>query len=145
MIVKEYSLAQVEHFKKKADHNKRESLWCFRIIMFSTLCAPILVSLGEGILLGKILPSILSAIAAFCTAWLQLRKPQELWSLYRNTQRQIEVQLAYFDFHIEEYKGLEKENADEKLALKVSQLVLEANNQWKKNVPSSFDLKGEEH
>lgn len=33
MSAREYSTEQAEHFKNKADHNKKESLWCFRIIM----------------------------------------------------------------------------------------------------------------
>lgn len=138
---REYSTEQVEHFKKKANHNKRESLWYFRITMISTLSAPLLVGLGEGVFLAKVLPSILSAIAAFCSAWLQLRKPNELWSIYLNAQRQIEVQITHFDFNVAEYRELEAEKCNELLALNVSQLVLNTNSQWVKNVPSPSNLK----
>ncbi|KDM93141.1 DUF4231 domain-containing protein [Photobacterium galatheae] len=141
MSAREYSTEQAEHFKKKADHNKIESLWCFRIIMLSTLSAPLLVSLNEGIFYAKVLPSIFSAVAAFCTAWLQLRKPQELWSIYRNAQRQIEMQITHFDFNVAEYTGLDENKANEQLALNVSNLVLETNNRWTKNVPNPSNLK----
>ncbi len=109
--------------------------------MISTLSAPLLVSLGEGVFLAKVLPSILSAVAAFCTAWLQLRKPNELWSTYRNAQRQIEVQITHFDFNVAEYRELGAEKCNELLALNVSQLVLDTNNQWLKNVPKPSNLK----
>lgn len=141
MAAKKYCLEQAEHFKIKANHNKSESLWCFKIIMFSTLSAPLLVSFGEGVLFAKLLPSILSAVAAFCTAWLQLRKPQELWSNYRNIQRQIEIQLTQCDFRVAEYQGLDENKANETLILNVSQLILQANSQWLKNVPDSLSLK----
>ncbi|ENI4130592.1 DUF4231 domain-containing protein [Vibrio fluvialis] len=141
MSAREYGTEQAEHFKKKADHNKKESLWCFRIIMFGTLSAPLLVGLGEGILYAKVLPSILSAVAAFCTAWLQLRKPQDLWSIYRNAQRQIEVQITHFDFNVAEYTGLDEGKASELLALTVSNLVLETNSRWTKHVPNPSNLK----
>ncbi|CAH7073569.1 conserved hypothetical protein [Vibrio chagasii] len=143
MSAREYSSEQVEHFKKKADHNKQESLWCFRIIMLGTLSAPLLVGLGEGVFYAKVLPSILSAIAAFCTAWLQLRKPQELWSIYRNAQRQIEVQITHFDFNVADYTGLDESKASELLALTVSNLVLETNSRWTKHVPNPSSLKAE--
>lgn len=109
--------------------------------MISTLSAPLLVGLGEGVFLAKVLPSILSAIAAFCSAWLQLRKPNELWSIYLNAQRQIEVQITHFDFNVAEYRELEAEKCNELLALNVSQLVLNTNSQWVKNVPSPSNLK----
>ncbi|MBE4576509.1 hypothetical protein BOO30_03150 [Vibrio navarrensis] len=141
MSAREYSTEQAEHFKNKADHNKKESLWCFRIIMLGTLSAPLLVGLGEGVLYAKVLPSILSVVAAFCTAWLQLRKPQELWSIYRNAQRQIEAQITHFDFSVAEYTGLDESKASELLALHVSNLVLETNSRWIKHVPNPSSLK----
>lgn len=141
MSAREYSTEQAEHFKNKADHNKKESLWCFRIIMLGTLSAPLLVGLGEGVLYAKVLPSILSAVAAFCTAWLQLRKPQELWSVYRNAQRQIEVQVTHFDFKVAEYTDLGENKASELLALNVSNLVLETNSRWTQHVPNPSNLK----
>lgn len=109
--------------------------------MLGTLSAPLLVGLGEGVLYAKVLPSILSAVAAFCTAWLQLRKPQELWSVYRNAQRQIEVQVTHFDFKVAEYTDLGENKASELLALNVSNLVLETNSRWTQHVPNPSNLK----
>lgn len=67
--------------EKKANHNKCETLWSFRIIMVSTLLIPIFIAFGSDQLYGKMFPMILSLIAALFTSWIQLRKPQSLWGL----------------------------------------------------------------
>ncbi|WP_434998497.1 DUF4231 domain-containing protein [Pectobacterium brasiliense] len=140
MNVQDYSSQQKNHFEKKATHNKNESLWCFRIIMASSLIAPILVGLGDGLWLGKIIPSFLSAIAAFCTAWIQLRKPQELWSIYRNAQRKIETQITHLNFKIGDYEGLPINNAEALLVFKISKIAEETNERWMKNIPDYNSL-----
>lgn len=135
MSVADYSAEQVRHFEQKAKHNKRESLWCFRLIMLSTLTAPLLVSLGEGLWFGKVVPSILSALAAFCTAWIQLRKPQELWSIYRGAQRQIELQITHYEFSIGEFKNCDENEKDKLLAYNVSKITLDTHELWRNRVP----------
>ena len=69
---------------------------------------PLFVGFGEGVWFGKVIPSVLSALAAFCTAWIQLRKPHELWAIYRNAQRQIEIQITHFEFSIGEFEEKEE-------------------------------------
>lgn len=140
---RKYSLEQLAHFKLKASHNKFESLWCFRLIMLCTLSAPLFVSLADNFWVSKVTPAILSAIAAFFTAWLQLRKPQELWSLYRGAERAIEVQITNYDFSTGLYKNIGSEEADKLLVENVSQLKLETHESWKSNVPSHNNLKFE--
>ena len=132
---REYATKQSLHFEKKAKHNKRESLWCFRLTMLSTLVAPILVALGEDVWFAKITPSILTALAAFCTAWVQLRKPQELWAIYRNAQRQIEIETAHYDFKVGSFQDLNEKEADSLLVLNVSRLLFETNKKWMGQVP----------
>jgi hypothetical protein len=137
---RQYGVEQLNHFKEKAAHNKFESLWCFRLIMLSTLTAPLFVSLADGFWLSKVTPSVLSTIAAFSTAWLQLRKPQELWSLYRGAERVIETQITHYDFSSGKYKGLEKSVADQFLVEKISQVKLDTHDSWSKKIPSQSDL-----
>ncbi|MCF7372224.1 DUF4231 domain-containing protein [Vibrio sp. J2-3(2022)] len=141
MKAKDYALKQANHFERKAIHNKRESLLCFRIIMLCTLTAPVLVGLGEGFWLGKVSPSVLSALAAFSTAWVQLRKPNELWSLYRHTQRKIETQITHFDFRVGDYKGLNDLECDQLLAFNISQINIETSQTWTGKVPDVTSLK----
>ena len=81
----------IRGFKEKSDHSKRESMLCFWFSMGGAFAAPIFVTLGEDItklfgesgspfIFAKLVPILLSAAVAFSTAWLQLRKPQQLWA-----------------------------------------------------------------
>jgi hypothetical protein len=121
-------------FKVKADHNKNESLWSLILILTSSLCAPLFITLAEGIFWSKAVPSILSVFAAGLTSWLQLRKPQKLWSMYRGAQRQIEDQITKFKFKIGDYK--ESEDPGMLLAERVAEVALNAHNEWTSFVPS---------
>ena len=129
----EYCQQQITHFERKASHNKREALWCFKFIMVGTLLAPLLVTLGTEFWLSKVLPSVLSVFAAFCTAWLQLRKPQELWSLYRTTQRELEDHLTKFQHAVNEYEGAV--NKEKLLVENVAKLSIQAHRNWVSLVP----------
>lgn len=135
-----YGNAQALHYKRKADHNKSESIWCFRSVMVCSLLAPLFVSLGDGIWVSKVIPSGLSAIAAFSTAWLQLRKPQTLWTVYRTAQRKIETTLVHYRYGVDVYEGLTNETADKLLIYKVTCFASEAHNTWTKAVPDAMSL-----
>ncbi len=121
-------------FKAKADHNKTESLTCFTLILVASLGAPLFITLGEGVFLGKVVPSILSVIAAGLTSWLQLRKPQKLWSMYRGAQRLIEDHITKYNFKVGDYKTLS--DTDSLLAEKVAEIALNTHNEWTSVIPS---------
>lgn len=140
-----YALAQAKHFQSKADHNKAESIWCFRGVMICSLLAPLFVSLGEGVWLSKVIPSVLSVIAAFSTAWLQLRKPQTLWSVYRTTQRKIEHTLIHFKYKTGDFEEISDVVADKLLISKVISFASEAHHMWTKAVPDTNLLKESTH
>jgi len=74
--VEEFCTTTLCGFEAKANHNKRESLGMFILVIVCTLVAPLFVTLGDGLWLGKVVPSVLSLLAAGATSWLQLRKPQ---------------------------------------------------------------------
>lgn len=122
-------------FKKKADHNKNESLGCFIVVVACSLISPLFVTLGEGVLLGKIVPSILSLSAAGSTAWLQLRKPQNLWSLYRDCQRRIEDHLYKYEHRLAEYEASDVERS-KLLADIVRTVAWDAHQKWLPLVPT---------
>lgn len=130
-------------FKSKADHNKTESLLCFTLILVTSLSAPLFITLGEGWLLGKAVPSALSVVAAGLTSWLQLRKPQKLWSMYRGAQRLIEDHITRYNFNIGDYKT--HSEPDSLLAEKIAEIALNAHNEWVSVIPTpeTFSLKGE--
>jgi hypothetical protein len=130
----EYAEKIVKSFKEKADHNKNESLFSFTLILVASLTAPLFITLGKGEFLSKIIPSILSVIAAGLTSWLQLRKPQKLWSMYRGSQRLIEDQIVKYKFKIGDYKSTE--NPESLLAEKTAEVALNAHNEWTTVIPS---------
>lgn len=122
-------------FKKKADHNKNESLFCFIAILVCSLTAPLFISFGgDCIWTAKITPSILSVFAAGLTSWIQLRKPQKLWSMYRGSQRVIEDEMTKHQFLVGDYKNAEL--AESLLAERVAEVAMKAHNEWTAVVPS---------
>jgi hypothetical protein len=125
-------------FCKKADHNKSEALRCSFCVIFCTLAAPMFITLGSGLVLGKVVPSVLSLIAAGCTAWLQQRKPQQLWSLYRGAQRELEDQQTKYRFRIGDYEL--HSDPDKLLAERVAAIALHAHQQWLPTVPNPDKL-----
>lgn len=122
-------------FKKKADHNKNESLICFSIIVLASLVSPVFVTLGDGLIWGKIIPSVLSLSAAASTTWLQLRKPQSLWALYRDCQRRIEDNINKYCFRLGEYSSGDNER-NQLLAERVRQVAWDAHQRWLPLVPT---------
>ena len=131
---------KIQHYQKKATHNKNESLRSFYLIMGATLAVPMFVSLsGDNFLLGKVTPSILSLMASFCTAWLQLRKPQALWGLYRTAERRLEIHRESYRFHLGDFeKATDKERV---LAQKTMDVYKDTHDQWLQLIPDVKDLK----
>lgn len=122
----------------KAKHNKRESLWSFKLIMILTLLTPILINITDSWLWGKLIPSSFAAIASFLTAWLKLRKPESLWSLYRTGQRQIEKEIRYYEHKITPYH---ESSAEQILIENVSVIYDKTHDGWLKLIPSSENMK----
>lgn len=122
---------------KKASHNKAESLWSFKLTMILTLLTPIFITTSDDWLWGKLVPSVCAALASFLTAWIKLRKPESLWSLYRTGQRQIEKELRYYKSGITPYNGNE---SDKKLVENVSNIFDKTHAGWLKLVPNAEDL-----
>jgi hypothetical protein len=134
----EYCIETAAGFKLKADHNKCESLWCFFGVILFTLTGPLFVTLGEGIFLGKVAPSVLSLSAAGLTAWIQLRKPQQLWTLYRSAQRELEDAATRYRYGIGEFEDtVEREK---NLAKKVADVAIGVHHQWVALVPNPEKL-----
>jgi hypothetical protein len=127
--------------KKKANAKERESEWSFRLIILGTLAAPAFVTLGSNLWTGKVVPVVLSLMAGAATAWIQLRKPQQLWALYRTMQRKCELQIDRHKFRLGEYDG---DDADARLAESVSSIAWETHERWLPLVPNAANLQGNE-
>jgi hypothetical protein len=128
----------IKGFKKKAAHNKNESMAFFWLSMGGALTSPLLLTLGSGMFLAKVAPATLSAIVAFSTAWLQLRKPQQLWALYRTSQRELEDNLYKFQYKILDYK--DATDPEKLLIERASKIALDAHYSWLPMVPSPENM-----
>lgn len=137
-------------FKEKSTHNKNESMWCFLFSMGGALAAPVFVTLGEDIaklfgdygsvfIFSKLIPTMLSVAVAFSTAWLQLRKPQQLWALYRTSQRELEDNLYKYQYGIAEYS--ESPDPGKLLVENVVKVALDAHYSWLPMVPNPEDIR----
>ncbi|MBY5503441.1 DUF4231 domain-containing protein [Rhizobium leguminosarum] len=119
--------------REKSNSNKVESELMFFCIIGFTLLSPLFVTLADGFWLGKVTPAVLSVLAAAATAWLQLRKPQRLWSLYRRAQRELEREKSYYDFKIGPYA--DAINPEQLLAGKIADIAFGVHEQWEGLVP----------
>ena len=128
-----YCRDRIDHYRMKADHNKREALTFSMVIICCTLISPILILIGAGAIVGKILPATLSSIAAGCTAWMQQRKPQQLWTLYRSTERLLESEIVSHQFNVGDYA--DRPDPDKLLIGRVGAICMAAHNLWTPLVP----------
>jgi hypothetical protein len=126
--------------ERKSNGNKKEALALIGISLMSTLLAPLFITLGTDVLLGKVVPASLSALASFSTAWLQLRKPQQLWSLYRGAQREIEDEQIKHRFRVAQYSAIP--TADDLLVERVAAIALGLHQKWEPLVPNPEALRG---
>ena len=124
--------------REKANHNKGESQIGFYSIICFTLAAPLFVTMGEGWFWGKLVPAVLSVFAAGATAWLQIRKPQRLWAIYRRAQRELEREKAAYDFGLDAYS--ETTGRDKMLVSRVSEIAFRVHEQWEGLVPEPDTL-----
>ncbi|MGE0031291.1 MAG: DUF4231 domain-containing protein [Hyphomicrobium sp.] len=134
----DYCADTVGSFEKKANHNKLESQACFWLVIVPSVAAPLFIAFGDGLLLAKIVPSMLSVAAASATTWLQLRKPQQLWALYRTAQRRLEIELLDFRFGAGAYAS--DVSRDGVLLDRVNKLALEVHDRWLALVPNPDQL-----
>lgn len=133
----------IREMKRKADHNKREALWSFISVISTTLTTPVLVTLGTGMFLSKVAPSALSLAAAGFTAWLQQRKPQQLWVIYRTAQRDLEDHLTRYRYGLVPYQ--EAIAPDKMLAERVAEIALSVHQQWLPLIPNPDGLRSIHH
>ena len=129
----------IDGIKRKADHNKSESLFLFTVVIASTLIAPLFITLGSQVFWAKIVPSVLSVAAAGATAWLQLRRPQHLWALYRTAQRELEDQETKHTYRLADYA--EASDPDRLLAERVAATAINLHQQWIPMIPNPETLK----
>jgi hypothetical protein len=131
--VLEYNKKLIEGLRAKANHNKVESQLAFGIVVGASLAAPLFVTLGTDWFFGKVVPAVLSLSAAAATSWLQLRKPQRLWALYRQAQRRLEDEQIKHRYKIETYD--KTHDPDKLLATRTAAIALDVHYKWEGFVP----------
>jgi hypothetical protein len=122
----------------KSDEKKSETMLCFFGIIVCSLVAPLFIAFGPDIIFGKVVPSVLSVVAAVLTYWVQLRNPHQLWALYRTAHRELEDQQTKYRFRIGEYG--ESADPDKLLAEHVARIAMEIHEQWLPLAPKADQL-----
>jgi hypothetical protein len=134
----DYNRKVIDGLRAKANHNKVESQLTFAIVVGASLAAPLFVTLSTDWLFGKVVPAVLSVSAAAATSWLQLRKPQRLWALYRQAQRRLEDQQIKHRYGIEPYNNAP--DPDKLLAAETAAIALDVHYKWEGVVPDTDAL-----
>jgi hypothetical protein len=133
----DYAKKTCSGIKEKADVNKKGSTALFLGLLIPTAISPILILLPFDGFIFRIIPATITAIAAICSAWMQLRKPQERWVIYRTAQREIEYEIDQYTSRINDYKG---EDRDEILADRISKRALQLHYEWIPIFPKTNDI-----
>ena len=134
----DYSKEIRDGIKEKATQNKNQSTFLYLVILFTTVFVPILILLPSGDFVTKYIPAFMSACAALASYWLQLRKPQERWVIYRGAQREIEYQIDQYKFENDEYN--DPKSKDKLLADRVSKRALELHYEWVPFAPKAEEI-----
>src|SRR5689334_21128155 len=93
----EYAERTREGIAGKANRDKRLTTILFFLVFAGTVSTPVVIlTLPDPF--SKVVPAVVSAIAAFATGWIQLRKPQERWAIYRTAQREVEFEIDQYQF-----------------------------------------------
>jgi hypothetical protein len=128
----------IREIAKKASHNKNEALCCFMLAVACTTTVPLFITLGEGFYWAKLVPSCLSVLATGATAWLQLRKPQQLWALYRTAQRELEDHRTRYTHQLDAYADAVERHKI--LAENAADIAIELHYDWLPVVPTVQQL-----
>ncbi len=133
-----YNMKIARGLREKADHNKFESQLCFSLVIGASLTSPLFVTLGSDLFWGKIVPASLSLVAAGATSWLQLRKPQKLWALYRSAQRHLEHERTQHRYKLGEYE--QAADPAKLLAANSAKIAIDVHYRWEGLVPDPDSL-----
>jgi hypothetical protein len=124
--------------REKANHNKIESQACFFSAILFSISTPLFIAFGTTVICGKIIPAVLSALVTAITAWLQLRQPQKLWTIYRRAQRELEDEKVKFDNMLAHYGSAE--NRDKLLAERTAKIAMSVHERWEGLIPDTAAL-----
>lgn len=122
----------------KANKNKKWATFLFGLIISATVLSPTLILVSKNEIISKYIPAILSVLAAISAYWIQVRKPNERWVLYRTYQREIEHEINSYTFQTGKYK--DSNEKDKLLAESVNEKALKLHYDWIPMVPKATEL-----
>lgn len=125
--------------KKKADKNKSLATFFFGVIILATVLSPTLILVSDNVIISKYIPASLSVLAAIAAYWIQVRKPNERWVLYRTYQRELEHEINSYKFQTGKYK--DSEQKDKLLAESVNDKALNLHYDWIPMVPKATEVR----
>jgi hypothetical protein len=125
--------------RAKANKNETNARRGALFVTVSTAAIPVLLvaSTGEAgqLLLGKVAPASLAAIAATVATWI-VERPHERWQLYRGYQRIFEAERLKYNARLAEYGS---DDRDSVFVQTLSELQLRLHEDWAVLVPRSAE------
>jgi Protein of unknown function (DUF4231) len=130
----------VEGTRARGNRAKWYARLAVSTIIVSTAAIPVFLVLSTqwyGFFLGKVVPSVLAAIAAVTTGYVQVERPFERWQLYRRYQRLFEVERFTYANKGGAYSG---GDAVSVFVQRLGELHIALHNEWSGIVPHSDDF-----
>jgi hypothetical protein len=132
----------IDSVRRKADRNERLARVATGMIIITSALIPVSIIIstqGGEFAFGKLVPSILAALAATTAGVLQFERPHERWKLYRGYQRALEAERFRYENQVQPYDGDEAQRTRQFAAM-VVQLQLHLHEEWSGLVPASAQV-----
>jgi hypothetical protein len=138
----EFCLHAITSVRSKADRNERMARLATITIIVASAMIPVslIISSQTGAFAwGKLIPSLLAAIAATVAGFIQFERPHERWKLYRGYQRAFEAELFRYQNQVDPY-GCEEPQRTRAFAAAVATLQGRLHDDWSGLVPASAQV-----
>ena len=103
----------------------------------ATALIPVFIGLASNFWLGRVVPSVFAALAAIGTAWVQIERPHERWSLYRRYHRAFQMDRILY------VNGVDPYNRDDRDTVLIERLTLgqmELHDEWAGLLPATAEV-----
>jgi hypothetical protein len=94
---------------------------------------------GDAFFWGKLMPSLLAAIAATAAGVVQFERPHERWRTYRGYQRALEAERFKYENRVEPYE-IDDPGCTRRFAIAIVNLQRALHLEWSGLLPPSSDL-----
>jgi hypothetical protein len=128
--------------RRKADRNERLARLATATIILASALIPVslLVSTkGDSFTWGKLIPSLLAALAATIAGVIEFERPHERWKLYRGYQRAFEGERLRYENYVDPY-DLEEPQRTRRFAGAIADLERHLHEEWSGLVPASAQI-----